>query len=346
MADNSGSAALGYLKSQGYSDLSIEEAVADGTLSFLVIEALFRGDAQRFTVSELADRVGQPVDVVVRIRRALGFPDADPHDLVGTDGDVATIRTLLEGTPGMSIALALQQVRMAAAAMIPLADAIGEAFGRGLSAMLEADNNPVALADAALDENTPSEIITMMTHTLRQQMAAAIARERSNRLTDAELGHRGLKLSVGFIDVVGSTETMEALDLVATAEYVRRFEATAHDEIARGGGRLVKMLGDGALYVASVADDAVSIAGTLLAAAGHDGIPAARAGVATGRVVRLNGDVYGQTVNRASRLCGTASVNELLVDSATVAELGDHRAVPAGTRTLRGIGEIESFRLA
>ncbi|GMA88341.1 hypothetical protein GCM10025868_35910 [Angustibacter aerolatus] len=52
-------------------------------------------------------------------------------------------------------------------------------------------------------------------------------------------------------------------------------------------------------------------------------MPDVRVGMATGPVVARLGDVFGTTVNRASRLTAVARPNSVLVDVATVHSLAD-----------------------
>jgi adenylate cyclase len=65
------------------------------------------------------------------------------------------------------------------------------------------------------------------------------------------------------------------------------------------------------------------------------GLPAAHAGIAAGRIVVRDGDVFGQTVNLASRVAGQAAAGEVVVEEGVVI------ALPRGTATFEPIGRIE-----
>lgn len=336
-----GESALDYLMAQGVSSNTIEATMVEGTLPFLIIETLFAPGVRRYTTKELADRVGQPVEVVMRVRRALGFPDADPDELTGSDQDVAAIAGLLNGAPGRNLTVALDRVRTSAGAMVRLADSIADSFGDGLAAVLESGIDPLLVADAALAEDTPGQILGMLTHVLRHELSAAVRRERHRRTdTPGEL-----MLAVGFIDLVGATARMEELSPAETADLVRRYEAAAFDEIARHGGTVVKMLGDGAVFTTVSVDAAVRIARSLVRKSGHHDMPPARAGVSFGPVIRSQGDVYGPTVNRASRLCDLAPACEVLLDLPAAEQLPADWGTPAGTLILKGIGPTEAVTL-
>lgn len=334
-------AALRFLKDNGIAETEVETAILDGSLPFMVLETLFRGGAVRYTTRELADRVAQTEAVVIRVRRALGFPDADPDELVGTEEDVATIRRLFDGIQGRSLSVALETVRTSASAMEKLADSIAAAFGEGVGGMLDAGADPVAVAEAVLAEDTPASIVTMLTHVLRHELAGALRRERTNRLTNAGMSAGATtELAVGFVDLVGMTETMEHLGIDQISELVAGYEAAGYDEIVRLGGRVVKMLGDGAMFTAPSADVAARICLAIVSNAGRHGIPPARAGMAWGPVVRSRGDIYGPTVNRASRLCDVAAVGEALVSPEAAEQVTVVGHVEVGERRLKGIGTV------
>ncbi len=342
----SGARSTEFLLEHGVPEAEIEAAIIDGTLPFVVLETLFRDSPLRYRIGEIADRVGQPIAVVQRVRRALGFADADLDELVGTDDDVVGIRQLFDSAQGRSLGVALDRVRTSASAMEKLADSIAASFGEGIGSMLDGGADPLAVADSALAENTPASILRMLTHVLRHELARSLHSERTNRVAHAELPEGSSNhVAVGFVDLVGMTETMELLDSQAIAELVARYEAGAYDEVVRHGGRVVKMLGDGAMFTAPTADQAATICLAIVAAAGKRGVPPARAGIAWGSVIRSRGDIYGPTVNRASRLCDSAAVGEVMVS----AEVAEHLTVvasrPDGERRLKGIGSVEVWTL-
>ena len=66
-----------------------------------------------------------------------------------------------------------------------------------------------------------------------------------------------------------------------------------------------------------------------------EGLPPAHAGIAAGRVVVRDGDVYGQTVNLASRIANEAGVGEVVVEEGVVI------ALPRGVAEFDPIGRVE-----
>ncbi|MGH8862375.1 MAG: adenylate/guanylate cyclase domain-containing protein, partial [Jatrophihabitantaceae bacterium] len=87
----------------------------------------------------------------------------------------------------------------------------------------------------------------------------------------------------------------------------------------------------------------------LVEAAEHDDrLPELRVGLASGPVVRRLGDVFGQTVNIASRLTSLARTGSILVDEG-MSELldGDERYALRALRptSVRGYHHLRSWRL-
>jgi adenylate cyclase len=79
-----------------------------------------------------------------------------------------------------------------------------------------------------------------------------------------------------------------------------------------------------------------------------DVLPDVRVGMASGRVISRLGDVFGTTVNRASRLTAVARPRTVLVDDAIAACLVNTPGFEMSAlrrRTLRGIGPVTPWAL-
>jgi adenylate cyclase len=126
---------------------------------------------------------------------------------------------------------------------------------------------------------------------------------------------------------------------------VEDFEATAAEVVARGGGRVVKTVGDGVLFTAADPAAATEIGLSLPeqwgAAADR---PPLRVGLAHGRVLTRLGDVYSSVVNLASRLTTVARAGSVLVDRELAARLRQHpryRFEPLQRRSVRGFDDLQ-----
>ena len=91
------------------------------------------------------------------------------------------------------------------------------------------------------------------------------------------------------------------------AVMVQRFEALATDIVTAHGGRVIKTVGDEILFVTIDAAPAAAVALDLVETMAEDDLlPDVRVGMAVGPVLSRLGDVFGTTVNRASRLTSVA----------------------------------------
>ena len=141
--------------------------------------------------------------------------------------------------------------------------------------------------------------------------------------------------AIAFVDLSGyTTLTVERGDEAAAAA-ADRLRTIAEASVHTVGGRLVKLLGDGVLL--RFADSASAIKGTLevVERVAGAGLPRAHAGIAAGRIVVRDGDVFGQTVNLASRIAARAAPGEVLVEEGVVV------ALPRGTAVFDPVGRIE-----
>jgi class 3 adenylate cyclase len=122
--------------------------------------------------------------------------------------------------------------------------------------------------------------------------------------------------SILFTDIVDSTATAERLGEAGWRTLLRDHNDRVQFELDRYGGRLVKATGDGVLAMFDGAERAVRCAAAASAAAAKLGI-AIRAGVHTGEVERVPGDVRGLAVHAAARIMSLAGPHEVLVSGTT-----------------------------
>jgi adenylate cyclase len=119
---------------------------------------------------------------------------------------------------------------------------------------------------------------------------------------------------VGFVDLVRFAAVTEQVADEELEQLIVRFEEVAHDAIADGGGRVVKMIGDAVMFVAEDPEQATLIALDLVDAYAHDPLlPPARAGLSVGSVLARDGDYYGPTVNLAARIVDIARPSRVVV---------------------------------
>jgi adenylate cyclase len=156
--------------------------------------------------------------------------------------------------------------------------------------------------------------------------------------------------AIAFVDLTDYTSMTERLGDEAAALAAARLAELA-DACARAfGGRVVKLLGDGVLLRFEHPRVAIDAIVDLLREMVTAGLPPGHAGIAAGRVVTRDGDVFGRTVNLAARISGHATGGELLVEEGVVLALGADAAVPlepVEAASLHGIGEpVALWRVA
>jgi adenylate cyclase len=108
----------------------------------------------------------------------------------------------------------------------------------------------------------------------------------------------------------------------------------------------VKTVGDGVLFTAATAVDAVEIGLQLPLAWDADDRPPLRVGAAYGRVLTRLGDIYSPVVNLASRLTSLARPGTLLVDrdlADWLRDLPEYRVRPLRRVSVRGYDHLQPW---
>jgi len=146
--------------------------------------------------------------------------------------------------------------------------------------------------------------------------------------------------AVLFADVAGSTALYEVLGDQHAFALIESCLSTMSTCTAEARGRVVKTIGDAVMSVFRTADDAAAAAAEMQLRVDRLG-PAVglrlglRIGFHFGSVVEHDHDVFGDTVNLASRLCDLASKRQIVTDVDTAAMLSAAQA--ANLRTLFSI---------
>jgi adenylate cyclase len=326
------------------------------------VEELLLGGELRFTRVDAVRRAGVPEEFAQRLWRALGFPQLPEDAVAFTEEDLAALVKVAELRQAglLDEEIILRMVRAVGQTMARLAKWQIDILVGALTDPLEPlppDTVRLILDNA---ESHIADLEPLLVHAWRRQLAAAGTRVlltqagndadgsgASRDATDPVSGR--VRAAVGFADMVAFTRTSRELDERALAQLVERFEETASDVIAAHGGRLVKTLGDEVLFSADAPGLGAEIALSVAEAVRDDpGVPDVRVGLAYGPVLPLMGDVYGTTVNLASRLTAMARPGTILVDSALAAALGDDGAYALARiarRRAHGLGVIQPYVL-
>ena len=153
--------------------------------------------------------------------------------------------------------------------------------------------------------------------------------------------------AVAFADLTGFTALAQERGDATAAEVALKLAELATDTAARHDGRVVKLLGDGVLMRFGGAAAAVGGSLDLLERLEQTDLPPGHVGVAEGPIIARDGDVFGRTVNLASRISDVTPSGALYVPVATGEALADRFRVEAmGPATLQGVGTVELARIS
>jgi adenylate cyclase len=307
------------------------------------LEAFLLGEAPSLTRAQVAERAGVPLETAVTLWHQLGFPHRADDDVAFAESDVEALRLSAEL---MRIGILSPESQAA------LVRTWGRSYARlaewqtTLLAGLAAGSGPglTALADDVLPR-----VEALQSYVWRRHLASAAEHLLEDTSTVTAIESR---LSVCFVDIVGYTTRSRSLDGATLVQWVDGFEQEVTALVVDHGGQVIKTIGDEVLF--TVADPAAAVEVALeLAARGadeDDPFPEVRAGVAHGSVVRRLGDVFGSTVNAASRLTSAARPGSVLVD------VGVHEALADDSRdrvrfrrarrvTAKGFTHLEAWRV-
>ncbi|HUC05266.1 MAG TPA: adenylate/guanylate cyclase domain-containing protein [Acidimicrobiales bacterium] len=308
----------------------------------LLLDLALRPDGETMDLAAFADRHENPA-LVRRIWSAFGLSDA-PDSMVRVTPDAAEavgVLEVLSHTAGEDVALGL--ARIVGSSMERLAEAIADTF-RVLDEVpkLKTGTTRAQVAEA-YTEFAPAVLpmlLDAVAAVFRRQLIQVSFDTWSTDSDDtAVTRHR----TVCFADLVGSTETIRSVSNKEMARLLHRFEQLVWGLVSAHGGRVVKFIGDEAMFVLPDADAACTVGLELMARSERP----VRIGMAHGEVIGMLGDYFGPTVNLAARLVDLADASTIAL-SQTVRESCrlPLTFTPDGAQMLKGFAEpVQVFRL-
>jgi adenylate cyclase len=353
------------LRAHGTPEDEIAAAEAGDVLDLLVADQLLVPGERRYTESDVAAKTGLDVELLRRFWRALGFPDVEPDDAMFTDLDIEALMILrsmmdlgvadIDGSLQLARVIGASMARIAEAEVAPAARGFTASAGAtGAVGTLGAPENldTVAAADrfAQLADHSLPAMGRLLEFVWRRHVQAAVRRTMMLRTRS---GNGALPvLAVGFADMVGFTTLSQQLPEEDLAAVVSRFEQVAHDTVTAGSGRVVKMIGDEAMFVAESVDHAARIGLALAEAYADDEVLSdVRVALAVGPVLVQDGDFYGPVVNLASRVVNMAAPGTVLVTDEfhAAVQSGAHADEfayrPLRPRLVKDVGRVQLWLL-
>ncbi|WP_280388021.1 adenylate/guanylate cyclase domain-containing protein [Nocardia wallacei] len=300
------------------------------------------GEPLRYTAGEAAAAVGIPLARARQFWRALGYPASGDEAVAFGASDVQLLRTI-SGYVSDGVLTEADTLRLT------------RVLTRAIAHLAHLQVEIVASQQARARAGGIDAVHEMMQRMpeVQQVLGQIWVRQLSTAIQGFEASAAAsptAAVAVGFADIVDFTELTRSRAEGDLTRVVSRFEFRSTQVIFDSGGSVVKMLGDEVLFTAPDAAGAAGIAGRLIEQfAGDPDIPGLRVGVAWGPVIRYLGDIFGTTVNLASRLTALAEPGTVLGAPGVAQALAGHsgfRLIPLPDIEIRGIGTVAPVRIA
>jgi adenylate cyclase len=328
---------LARLAAEGFGLEELTEAVRENRLALLLVDRVLGGT---HTAAEIERQTGLPAQLMIRIRRLHGLPEPAPGDRVFSDEDIDAARSTKQ-----FLDAGFEEERI-----IEITRVLGEGMGR-LAATITA-----AFAETFLKAGDTEEEVAQRFATLAEQLTPALTpilvagfkAHLRDSVQRGMLGRAELEagdaaptqdLAICFADLVGFTRLggqVEVRELGTVAGRLAQLAASVTEPPVR----LIKTIGDAAMFVSPQAGPLVKVALALVEAFEREELPSLRAGIAYGPALIRAGDYYGNSVNLASRVTGVARPGSVLCTREV------HDAAPddfewssAGRHKLKGVSE-------
>ena len=287
----------------------MKAAAAEDRLVLLAVEHVLTGP---YTAAEVETKAGLPAGTLVRFRQLLGLPEAKSDERLFSQDDLEAAKSLkLFIDAGLDEEGIVQMARVLGETMGKLSATTTAVFA---SAFLRPGDSEfdVARRFARLAEEMTPAMVPVLASAYRAQLRDMIRRVG---LTQAERESGSVALdqdmAVCFVDLVGFTRLGSEIQADELGSVAARFGELASG-VAQQPIRLVKTIGDAAMFVSRECPALVSATLELMAAAEAADLPSMRAGIAFGATRFRAGDFFGHGVNLASRVTGLARPGSVL----------------------------------
>jgi adenylate cyclase len=311
----------------------VAEAVGRGGLSFSFLD---RPVYDRFaglsahSFREVSDREEVPLELLLVVRDAMGFAQADPDDRIREDELqlVPLIRLQLER--GVDPTGIEEWLRVYGDALRRITETEANLwYTRITLPQLAAGLNEAEMQELTArwgDEFAPfmDRAVLAIYHAHQEHTWTEVLIE----VVESALERAGLRAkmhvtpAICFVDLSGFTDLTERGGDEVAADVASRMAPLVTRTVERHGGKVVKWLGDGVMLHFGRADGAVGAALGIVEAAAGAGLPPAHAGIHVGPVVFQGGDYFGRTVNLAARILERAGPGQVLVSQDVVDRVG------------------------
>ncbi|MGJ0118386.1 adenylate/guanylate cyclase domain-containing protein [Williamsia sp. MIQD14] len=295
------------------------------------VEEMLLGGPRVFTRDQAVSELDIDPEFADEIWRAFGFAHDSRDQPIFTEDDLSAMGLVIAAYRSAPEGQAVAAARAIGQTMSRLAD--WQAYR-----LDELDR------DSGVDTGLGQMAMAMsrvQTLIWRRHLAAALRNIDSDRVPDDAVGH---ELVVGFCDIVGYTSLSRKIGMDDLNALLESFEGRANDIITDHDGQIVKTLGDAVMFTVADPVQATQIALELHTLTERDEIPPLRVGLAYGRVLTRFGDVFGEPVNIAARLTGSARPGTSLCDAELADAVQDERYFfkSIGSLSVRGYRHLKA----
>jgi class 3 adenylate cyclase len=317
------------------------------SVSWLDTAVMTRASRVALTVEELCRELDVPLTTVGAVYEAIGFAPPAPTDRVRA-GDRELVELVLRFvTAGAAEAPTLRLLRTYADSVRRVAQAEAELYeaqieqplrrsGRGERELLEFGASFGARVVDALEGTIVD---------LYRRHREHVWLEHSINHAETALEAAGLFENVPrppaicFVDLSGYTRLTEVRGDEFAAELASTLASLVADISRERGGRPIRWLGDGGMFLFKEPLAAVLAGLDMVDGATRSGLPPMHVGIHAGPVIFQDGDVYGRTVNLASRIASHATGGQVLASDETVGRVRSEEVTfePIGQVALKGV---------
>lgn len=349
----------------GMAPETIKHAAAEGMLSFQRTDEYLPyepGPRSERTFAEFQAAAGTRAELLPVVYEVLGLPKPDPSAPIHVDEEALLDRFLavwrLAPDEDSLIRAARLMAQGTRAATLGWADLIDEQLAeparqRMLRGELDEFPDEVRVTFMRMTHLVPAMFLWLSARYLEHRSVSSIVEGFERFLASRGLAQPPDPLgppAIVFVDLSGFTRLTRERGDESAVHAATSLQRRADETARRHGGHLVKLLGDGAMLRLTDAPAGVHAALDLVETMSGEGALSSHAGVHAGPVVERDLDVFGQTVNVASRIADVAAPGEVLASKAVAEAAASGKAAFEFERVedaeLKGLaGPIALFRV-
>ena len=276
------------------------------------------------TFTEVAEKAGVPVELLLYIREAAGSVAPAPGDRIRDEELPYAEMIEAQVKAGFRPAAIQQLIRAQGDGMRRIAETESAQW---VSEVIEPGTKAGRRPDQILGIDFGDRMSVLMERAVIAMYHMQQTRAWTGNIIDGletMLSEAGLHSRLDhppamcFLDITGFTRLTQERGDAAAAQLAEQLGRVVQRVSVKHGGRAVKWLGDGVMLHFQNPGAGVVAALDMVDGVAHAGLPPAHVGLHAGPVIFQEGDYYGQTVNVASRIADYARAGEVIVSQAVV----------------------------